>query len=59
MKPQQLGERTVAPGRVDQPARTQCVCLLCGVMHGHGVSLIAPANSDSGYSSIHRLYPIL
>src|SRR5579862_3069160 len=25
VKPQQLGEQAVAPGRVDQPARTECV----------------------------------
>ena len=59
MKPQQLGEHPVAPGRVDQPARTQCVCLLFGVMHGHGVQLIGLANIDSCYSAIDRLYAVL
>ena len=59
VKLQQLGKHAVAPGRVDQPARTQGVFLLCGVMHGHSVQLIASADIDSGHSAIDRLYPVL
>jgi len=44
--------------RPSTSAHAVCVSV-GGVMHGHGVQLIAPTNIDSGYSAIDRLYPVL
>src|SRR6202030_1067072 len=59
MKLQQLGEHAVAPGRIDQPARTQCVFPLRRILHGHSVQFTALANIDSRHGAVDHFYPVL
>ena len=59
VKLQQLGEYAVAPARIDQPARTQGLFPLRGILHGHSVQSVVLVNIDPGHSAVDHLYPVL